>query len=665
MEIAERKGIRVALTAIAVLSLATIIGLAGILIVKDQGIYLILFSLLYVLVPGFALLISLDHEACDRFGKWTPILSFFAGFSLIVIQYYVLNAIGILAAIRFTPLIIALVLIFISRKRIAAVRDKLPSVKDFYKTAPFLALTAIVMGLSFYYFYKTVPTQSDKVFLDYCYHMGNIDILYRGGSLEDTRVMGMTFKYHYFMDLYNAVLKYVFPAGLWNCVLRYPILLVPPLISGSVYNIIRSKTNNRIITFVTAFLAIVFPSVTATAALLPNHIITNVNSVGVALPLVILLVEIFIKIAVPGEGRYTDLFLVFLLGFTLTGLKGPFALALVGALVVFFIYSWIANRKVSLLQVLTIPVFIASFAIIWFALLNVAATGSNVTSNAQGLMKYFSFQVTVPGFGLTEGFIIDTSDGLLFLPQSLFFTFAGAGIPLLIMFVVVIVSLFRKKKAEIDLRTAMCVICACAGIAMNYLMAVGYNRNYFFMFAMPFVYYTAAAFVCLCFKLKHRILKLVSIVVVALCCMISVLAIVNNCDKPFLAYGSGNLSQDEIDCIEWIKANTDRDALFAINESEPNGKKYYYSGYSERRYYLECYKYAENSGKSAEDLASQIEINSKLYTDEESPVLAEKIGIDYIIYYNADGKEPEILNKYYQLCYDSSEVKVYSVRPQL
>ena len=661
MDNAEKKGIRVASAVIAVISLLIIISLSAFLVIKDQGIYLIVFTLLYVLIPGFALLISLDPDICKRFGNWTPLLSFYAGFSLIIIQYYFLNALGFLDAIKFIPLIVGLILLLISRKSIFVLKDKMPGVKTLYKAGPFLALTAIVMLTSFYYFYKTVPTHSDNVFLDYCYHMGNIDILYRGGNLEDTRVMGMTFKYHYFMDLYNAVLKHVFPAEIWNCVLRYPVLLVPPLISGSVYNLIQSKTNNRAITFVTALLAIIFPSITSTAALLPNHITTNVNSVGVALPLVILLVEIFIRSAVPGEGKYSDLFLVFLLGFTLTGLKGPFALALGGAAVVFFIYSWITNKKISLLQILVMPVFFASFAVIWFSLLNVAATGSNVTGDAQGIFKYLSFQVSVPDVGLTDGFLINSAEGVLFIPQSLMFTFAGAAIPMVIMFFVVIVRLFRKNHTQPDLRTAMCVICACAGISMNYLMAVGYNRNYFLMFAMPFVYYSAASFISMAIELKQKVLRLVSVVVTALCCVVSVLAVINNFDKPFLAYGTGRLSQDEINCIAWIKENTARDSLFAINDSEPNGKKYYYSGYSERRYYLESYKYAENSGKTAEDLTSQIELNSKLYEDEESPVLAGKLGIDYLIYYNENGEDPEILEKNYHICYDSQTVKVYSV----
>jgi hypothetical protein len=143
--------------------------------------------------------------------------------------------------------------------------------------------------------------------------------------------------------------------------------------------------------------------------------------------------------------------------------------------------------------------------------------------------------------------------------------------------------------------------------------------------------------------------------------VISVLAIYNNFDKPLLVYGTGILSQEEIDCIDWIKNNTDREALFAINDSEPNGKKYFYSGYSERRYYLESYMYVENSGKTAEDLSSQLEMNTRLYTDDESPVLAEKLGIDYLIYYNEFGANNEILDKYYHLCYDSPTVKVFSV----
>ena len=93
MDNTEKKGIRVASAVIAVISLLVILSLSAFLVVKDQGIYLIGFTFLYVLIPGFALLISLDPDICKRFGQWTPLLSFFEGFSLIIIQYYFLNTI--------------------------------------------------------------------------------------------------------------------------------------------------------------------------------------------------------------------------------------------------------------------------------------------------------------------------------------------------------------------------------------------------------------------------------------------------------------------------------------------------------------------------------------------------------------------------------------------
>jgi len=67
MEKTERKGTRVALTVTAVLSLLLILSLSAVVIFKDQGVFLILFAVFYVLVPGFALLITIDPDAYVRF----------------------------------------------------------------------------------------------------------------------------------------------------------------------------------------------------------------------------------------------------------------------------------------------------------------------------------------------------------------------------------------------------------------------------------------------------------------------------------------------------------------------------------------------------------------------------------------------------------------------
>lgn len=643
------------------LSLIAIVAIAGDIIARNQGAYLILFSLAYVLFPGFLTVIMLDKDFAGRFKTWTPVISFYVGFFLLIVQYYLLNLLGILHWIRFTPLLICVVLLFLVRKRLSKVHISLPSVSALCKAAPFLALLAVVMIASYYMFVHTVPNEDSNVFLDYCYHMGNINILTRGGNIEDTRVMGMTFKYHYFMDLYYAILRLVFPVKIWNCVFRFPTLLVSPLICESVYALIQSKTSNRCVTFVCSVLAILFPSVVATTTLLPNHIITNVNSVGVALPLAVCVVEMIGRTAVKENCKYKDLGILFALMITLTGIKGPFALPVVGASIIFLFYCIIERRKFSLYQVLSVAVLGIAFAIIWFSILDVAATGANVTGDAAGIRKYLQFQITVPELEFGRGFIADGIDGVMFIPQNLIMSFAGATIPFIIMIPIVIFAPFSKKRMNGDYRTVICAICACCGVGMNYLMAVGYNRNYFFMFAVPFVYYMAADFITLIKKIKKSWISILSKSILVIAALIAVFAIYNGIKSPFIAYGTGDLTYCERETVLWIKDNTPVDALFAISENHPNNKKYYYSGYTERRFYLESYLYSENSGLTADDLSDEIAMNQDLFFADNSAQLVNELGVDYLIYYKRADTSSEVLDKYYTLCFDNSEISVYSV----
>lgn len=646
------------------LSLIAIVAITGDIVARNQGAYLLLFSIAYVLFPGFLTVLMLDKDFAGRFKTWTPVISFYVGFFLLIVQYYLLNLLGILHWIRFTPLVICVVLLFTARKRLSKVRIGLPSVSALCKAAPFLALLSAVMIASYYMFARTVPNEDANVFLDYCYHMGNINILTRGGSIEDTRVMGMTFKYHYFMDLYYAILRLVFPVKIWNCIFRFPQLLVSPLICGSVYSLIQSKTNNRHVTYVCSILAILFPSVVATTTLLPNHIITNVNSVGVALPLAVCVVEMIGRTAVKENCRYQDLGILFALMITLTGIKGPFALPVVGASLIFLLYCTVERRKFSFYQLLSVAVLGIAFAIIWFSILDVAATGSNVTGDASGIRKYLQFQVSVPELEFGKGFLADGMDGIMFIPQNLLMTFAGATIPFLIMIPIVIFAPFTKNRMNGDYRTVICAICACCGVGLNYLMAVGYNRNYFFMFAMPFVYYMAAEFIAWIRRLSNRWICILSKAVLVIAALIAVFAIYNGIKSPFVAYGTGDLTYCERETVLWIKDNTPSDALFAISENHPNGKKYYYSGYTERRFYLESYLYSENSGLTADDLSDEIERNQELFFSDNSAELVNELGVDYLIYYKRSDTSSDMLDKNYTLCFDNSEISVYSVTEQ-
>ena len=641
------------------LSLAVIVHMTADIVIKYQGIYLILFSLLYVLFPGLMMTFALGSDFIKRYKKWVPVIAFYAGFSLLIIQYYLLNLIGFLPAIKVVPIVIGIAFTALSWKTIKAIDIKKNAPKDLNKFVPFLVVLAAVMAFAYYYLKKTAPGTSSNLFMDYCYHMGNIEILTRGGNFEDIRVMGMTFKYHYFMELFYAIIRLIFPATIWNCVFRFPVLLVSPLVCGSFYNFIHSKAKNSIVSALFTALIILFPSVSPTATLLTNHILTNINAVGFSLPLAICLVEFIIRSGDKNEFKYVDLIPVFLLGMTLTGLKGPFAMALIAAMFIYIVYCALAKRDVLTNQLCIFLVLIVAFAILWFTLLNAAITGSNISNESTGLFRIFDFQVSVPQIFNREANTYDSAKGLLYIPISLIMSFSGAAFPFIVMVILLIAGFIRNKEIKQDYRLAMSIICAVTGIVFDYVLAVAQNRVYFFMFALPFVYICAAQFVRL-IKDKNKTVKTIGIVFIAICSVFVVISVNNSFQKPFFDTPRGTLTRAEIDSIYWIKEHTSKDALFAINTDYPNGNPYYFSGMTERRFYLESYRYSQNSGKTINDLKGQAEINARMFHDESSPEICKELGVKYLVYFT-DGLSTDILDKNYELVYSMEEVLIYSV----
>ena len=631
--------------------------------VHDQGIYLILFSLLYVFFPGLFFVTAIDKTFLNRFRLQALIIAFFAGFALLIPQYYLLNALGSLALIRFTPLVLAAVFAVFSVKNL----------KQFFKSVrknrlldyafPFIALFAIT-AVACYVVMKsgTVDTTS-AVHIDYSYHMGNVNILTRGGSLEDTRVMGMTFKYHYFMDLYYAVLRLVFPAEIWNCIFRYPILLISPIAATSIYSFANSKFKRPILNFIVTVFIIFFPSLFPLVTEFTPHMLHNFNNVGFAVPMAICLTHMLVNSADKKLFRYRDLIFIFLLTYTLTGTKGPFALVLLGTMFIFLIYNFAFERKFSVPQACCFIVMLAGFAIVWFTLLNVAMNGQNIYSDRQGLARFFSFEVTLPMFTAFSGKASDPAYALITVPLGIVECFGGAAVPFFISVPLLLIRPFRRNRKKSDHAYVFVTISTCVSIGGAYLLALGHNRLYFLMFAIPYIYLVTSGFVSLVKEsvkeLKKPLLIAANAVMFVTLCLFGASMVISALNPEEIC-GFEPPKQGEIDGVNWIRNNTDPDALIAINDPNPEYKFYYYSGFTERRFYLESYNYAMNSGKTEADLKNQIETNNMLFYSDESKTVARNLGIDYFVYYDTTGKKPEILEKNYELCYSNDCLRIYS-----
>ena len=544
--------------AFAIFSLLVILFIGGDLTIHNQGGYLILFSLIYVLIPGLLLISAIDKDFFKRYKGLTPVIAFYSGFTLLIFQYYALNALGLLSLIKFTPVLIAILLFIPGRRNLKEIIPKTEKKKLLDDSVPYLLLTAILMTISYVVMTDSVPDQTSILHIDYSYHMGNVNILTRAGSLEDTRIMGMTFKYHYFADLYYAILRLIFPAGIWNCVLRYHILFIPLLVGSSIFSFIRSKTGKTLPSFIVTLLIILCPSLIPAITKFSVYNLTNSNGVGFALSLTIAVASLLIQSSDESSTCYSDLIILFLLTLCLAGTKGPFALTLTGAMLIFTIYCAIDKRKISRYQIAAFITIASAFAIIWFTLLNVAVNDQNIENSGTGLLKYFNYQIQLPDGLFSQAQLSDTKFAILLVPFALLCTFSGAAIPLMILVPVLLADQFLHKVQKRDYTTVFAAICSCIGIGGAYLLAVDYNRIYFLMLAVPFFYFAAFGFFEMARSAKKKVLTILTVIVMVISGLFTCFSVVNSVLTPEKIAGFELLTQEELDAISWIKENTNR-----------------------------------------------------------------------------------------------------------
>ena len=628
---------------------------------RNQGGYLILFSVFYVFLPGFFMISAIDRSFLKRFRAQALIAAFYLGFALLIGQYYLLNLLGTLFLIKFTPLIIAVVLFIFAFKNLKDLPKPVLNESLLNKILPYTALIAITAVASYVVLVSSVPDKNSVIHVDYAYHMGNVNILTRAGNLEDTRVMGMTFKYHYFNDLYYAILRLIFPAEIWNCIFRYPILLIAPLVTPGIYSFAKSKTGNSLIAFIVTVFIVFFPSIYPWATKFTPNILNNFNNVGFALPAAICIAHIFAQITDRKDFRYNDLIIIFMLSIVLTGTKGPFALILLVSMFIFVIYCAIARRKIQIYQILMLTVAATAFALIWFTLLNVAINKGTIYSDKPGILRYFVYDIQMPENVVFADRSSDPKYAFVTIPVSLICCFAGAALPFVIMIPYCIVSLFRQNRQTIDFSSVFMTICACVGIGGSYLLPLDRNRVYFLMFAIPFIYLCAVSFFEMVRNNKKRVIAITSAVIFGSTVILSGASMVCSILNPEKTAGFETLTQSEIDGINWIRENTDKNALFAINDHCPDWKFFYYSGFTERRFYIESYYYAINSGKTQEDLKPQAEVNKQIFTSPDTKAIVSNLGVDYLIYFDRSGAVPELLEENYRLCFSNECLRIYAV----
>ena len=643
----------------------TALYIIGSVIKNNQGAYLILFILLYVLFPGWMYLGILDTDSLKEKG-WRFLKAGYFGFFLLIIQYYILNYLHLLSFIKITPLLIGLtgLLFFYVKKNnfkslfpsLIEKSPKISSIQILHSFLPFFLILVLFMTYSYLVLIKTTPSADQSIFLDYYYHMGNIGTLTKGGDLTDLRIAGMPLRYHYFMELFYAILRRIHRVEIYNCAVRYPIILIPLIACSSIYlvfkTVIRSNTICALFTGTLLFFSDLSPNYTH----LTSHTGTNINSVGMALPALILLVYSLAQTFQEKKLKIGHLILILGFSICLAGLKGPFCMAAVGGSILTVIIMFLKTKRISPVFTAAVITALIGFAIIWYFLLRTAVNTENVESGAT-LFGVIRQGIPIPA-PFTNLIAENSPKALLLIPYCIIYAFGGFGVLFILAAINCIVHI-RKKQSFYVLYL---VIVSLVSLLCNYFMAVGRNRVYFLMSAAPFAAAAGAAWLKWFWE-NNRIHINLKALLIFLCSLITSVAIIHSVKSPLTYRGSGTVSRDDAAAVKWIRDNISDDSILALNDHNENSKFFYYSSNTEKQFYLETIHYSMNSGKTSAELQEQLQANDRLFapTFINRAEEARRLGIDYLVQIDYSGEFPTDLSKDLTLCFDSDTVRIYQV----
>lgn len=136
-----------------------------------------------------------------------------------------------------------------------------------------------------------------------------------------------------------------------------------------------------------------------------------------------------------------------------------------------------------------------------------------------------------------------------------------------------------------------------------------------------------------------------------------------------------SVSRSEYEAMEWLEANTEEDALIAIDRYySVDPKKYSYENRWDNRFFLypvysNRFNYIAGSGynmRAAEwpKRKEMIETNEKLYEADnaERGELARELDVDYVVVSKRFTEPVDLTNKDYELCFSNEDVDIYKIK---
>lgn len=651
----------------------------GISVVRYSAWKIVVFLFFWILCPG----VFFEKYILKQEGEDFSILflsGFFMGMALTFVEWFILYVLGLRQMIMLiNPCFTmgAVIWYFCKRSRGELVDGKPQSNVDI----PFLITLLVATYLCAYYMTFRMLRAIDITSVDCTWQIGNINQLASDFPFRDIRVAGVKARYHFFSTMFLAIAKYMFGGEGWLYFAQYSIWFLPFIITVSLRKFYEKVIQNTCFVTVMSIATMAGFSLNSSYGPWNYHLFSNVNSVGMGIPCLLLLflnlgkIEEYFFVKQKLEKKHV-LFLVqellFLL--VLTGTKGPFALLYVLTLCVWLLILFVKRKVQDGKAVIFALANVFVFFIIFRFFLSVGTQGYFSDWSKDSILQSAVFGKEI--LCLYERAGIDGLWGrALFLLPSLAALFTYL-FPLGILALYDLIKLFLGKK-ELKSEMIFAYVFAGGALCAYYLFKVDGNSQLYFLFAaIPFVGY-------LCFYEAYELLKKDTwrIVFSGIVLVLAVCEMNSNMIKPASPTAFHNMVIDylkgsypeaedsrilEFQAYDFLRENTDENALIATN-NQGTGTFHCISAFAERRCYLEGYIYSErNFGFS--DSERRLQEMSNLFgiewNDQDRFGFCEEYGIDYLVIFKEKGDEAAEslkMSDHFELVYENERVSIFCV----
>lgn len=639
----------------------------------------LLYCIFWIQIPGMLISSKLMQR---RFKFSTRLLAgFFIGFMYMAALYWIESLTGINGIIMFAGPVTSAFAIFVYFKN-----DR-PSVfnalERFRWTYVIIfAFIYVVSMLNFQLKYLfALSGVTTQVYHDALFHTGNIASLSRTFPNADIRIEGLTFYYHYFYELIFAMCKHIFKMDAFRLYLNGNALICAfPLTMALVTIGERIRGLKEVLPLRYFFycsgllisgicmLPLVFAGVLLPVSWLGNHIFSNINAMGLALSITILVVDVLAEIWYD-KLAFSNLITLFIFSMAATGFKGTTATMLVGITWAVFIIEWIITRKFHLQKLLYNVALTLGFVLTYLTV-TVGTNPSGANNRA----------MTVTAAGTLEAGRV----GQLFTKLGLdYMAFPWVVIavvlsivcilgPTVITFVAFTVDKFKtliKDGVIGDIFDWFAIGMVLMGvIGFSAVSVPGLSQGYFVITSAGFVFYCSVRYtiehrMALIFKVMHAWFIIGTVLLAVDIVYFCYSDVKQNAIYKQEAEGRADLvSADTMEAYFWLRDNTAADSIIAVDrlseELDYRSIYFYASAFSERQCYLEGYDYSD---VAEEQLEAKLSMNEKFYSDDflAAEAAFEVAGVDYLVVTKQEHPDYHATSKNLKLVFNNSKVMIY------